>query len=1563
MRRFCRYVVVFFLLVLLGGAAAADGAVPAMTVKGLTEGIVLEFNEAPDIRVYVPDGATGLMVEAERIATPDGSPANPEEDRREWGEWFDHYRLAPCVEISGKRFYDWGTWRVTARYTMDEYGDDVDPGQDLTWTELASLDVTVLNWQERMDAPSVSLSSVSVSRGEWLRVTLSRFQHQNEWYWYELSRMDETSGEWGGWFMHTDVTLREGVTDTFTVPTLDLEAGTYRLWTRTEAVGWEDSGTYSTFIVSESGSFPDGIALSTPSVPAGVSVDINLACAGAEGLRVEAELEEDPFWGMDPAETEGDRAAWRPDFDVPGTYHLTLTAWEGEESWTVGSATLTVTAEDCLADPVYSGFPGLLQGQQDLSGTLILDSRTERYGVTVNYCPDDGDWVTLYSSYTEAQHPEAETFSLPAALFAQEGRYRVRVHTEAAGLSSTGNEYWLVRTASGTGSVTLKINGSTEDLTLNASENAWIEVTAPTATAVRVLLGDRWEYLGDPEQYRFDWRFGAGDYAVTAQITEDEPVWRSESFDWGSFRWEELNWGACSDAVKVHAKAENGRLDAPVISLTDNTVERGQWLTGSVTGQDRGERYWSKVRKLWKNEWGDTESQDLIDVDWTGEYEFRVPIVSLEPGIYYLTVHADAIGWKDAERSVPFTVTDSVLPMDAPALYFAKDSILTGQDITFYAYAPGADRMIVDVSWDADLNWQNHYEDNDEWNSWGWSCSESGTYVFTLSAWQGQQSLGTAEYTLQVSAPYGTLDQPQPEGVPSSMTAGSGIQGTVTIDSRADGAGIHLNYCPEDGWWDTVYEAWQPASGTGNVALSLPGEAFTRPGIYRLEIHVSALGYNGGHAYRQILVTEGEMQERLELIVNGGSGEDVYLHQNLPLTFLAPESVTAFRLFSSARDRWEYIARTEETFEWYWGFHEPGIETLIVQGTEDTSVTAWLDAHGNMDGFDWSQVSWTMTSGEVQVYVIKYGDLEAPNVSFPEGTTVARGQMLVLELEPVANAYSYGVQVRRADDDEGRWLVDMDYPLTETTRISVPTDGLEGGDYIVQIDPRCYGWHGDSVGYPFTVTQDGSWTGDPVFRVTPAEILTREEITFSVYAPGAEEVVLRSENEDWFRAWGESLTDHVMLNWAKTYRLEAWARYGEDWTQIGETAEVQVTAPYGSVGLSAEAPAKLRTSEDLVIQASCDFRGTNGTVSCYVRPIGGETFEPDIQAEWDEDGVHRITWQVSAGNLPVGPCFVTILAYPGAPGYEIAVYDTTVDVSEGDLEAVLTASPNPASIFDDVEVSLSVPGATAVGIYADAFGEAWIYDLGSSLHEAWTMWDEGEAFFYGVYTTEDVNPDEPGFRWEDVHWEGVSNSVLVTVNPPSGELEELDVVLESTSIQRGKKLKVTILNENPGLEVSYGATLLKAGDETAVYPWNGTDEGNDHVIHVNTMVSESGDYILRVSANAHGCRPKMKDLPVTITEAALTVLKLPAGLKTIEEEALAGTAAQKIVIPEGVTVIASGAFTDCPNLVELVLPPGISSFDADALGTSGPVYVFGQADGYLEAYAETVRNLVLIPTR
>ena len=357
--------------------------------------------------------------------------------------------------------------------------------------------------------------------------------------------------------------------------------------------------------------------------------------------------------------------------------------------------------------------------------------------------------------------------------------------------------------------------------------------------------------------------------------------------------------------------------------------------------------------------------------------------------------------------------------------------------------------------------------------------------------------------------------------------------------------------------------------------------------------------------------------------------------------------------------------------------------------------------------------------------------------------------------------------------------------------------------------------------------------------------------------------------------------------------------------------------------------------------------------------MNGKQQEYHFLEERQEDGSYTAVWQVDANTLEPGVYTITGYVFPGSQGYALGIAEQVITVSAGQPAGRLTVGKTEAEVFENVEVTVEVPGATAVGVH-DGWG--WTCAAGDTMTDLWTMWDEGYYVFYGRYTTEEINPEAPGFDWENVNWEGFTNAETVLVNPPLGTLEEPQFSVTETSVERGDEFLVKVTSRYVGVEnVSFGAHLIPLGEEFSDLPWSGADE--DQVIRVSTLEAEPGEYWLEVSANAVRWRGSAKKIKVTVTPraAAATVLNLPSGLTEIETEAFAGMSAEKVIVPPGVIRIRDRAFADCPNLKEMELPKGIA-FEGKPLEGCGPVYVFGPAGSWLEAFAEETEGLYFIPT-
>jgi Leucine-rich repeat (LRR) protein len=79
---------------------------------------------------------------------------------------------------------------------------------------------------------------------------------------------------------------------------------------------------------------------------------------------------------------------------------------------------------------------------------------------------------------------------------------------------------------------------------------------------------------------------------------------------------------------------------------------------------------------------------------------------------------------------------------------------------------------------------------------------------------------------------------------------------------------------------------------------------------------------------------------------------------------------------------------------------------------------------------------------------------------------------------------------------------------------------------------------------------------------------------------------------------------------------------------------------------------------------------------------------------------------------------------------------------------------------------------------------------------------------------------------------------------------------------------------------------------------------------------------------------------------------LPAAMKTLEEEALAGCAFRAVRIPEGAVKIGSRAFAGSPNLEYVYIPESVTEIAADAFdGVPACLTIIGAAGSAAESYA------------
>ena len=1511
-------------------------------------------NERIRFTVEAP-GATAV-----RLVQDDGNELRTEQI------WEGQYSNTVCLEQEW--MFQEGTYVFLAQARYDSYGDTNlwdDPWENSAESGRITLTVTS---RGLLPEPSAAWTGENTASGlNWLRVQITQPMNMGEWYWADIG-IPKTNGD-VEWFDQ----MHFAEDNTLAFPAARFDPGYYAMDVFAGAYGYQNRPARLYFTVTMPGqAMPEGLMLSRDTVSAGESLEIAGYVPGAEELRFVIRKNQDPTW-TDRQERGGPLGTLEKyRFPDPGEYTVTLYVWDGENDLEVCSELVTVgtAAEGKLSRPVFADLPAVLEPGEGLAGTVLLDERATDCGIRLEYCPENADWQEIFRTDRTVENGQT-ALDLPAALFTRSGRYRLQIWTSAAFLQQEDADYWFLQQETG-GQIAMTVNGGDSDIaSWPSSSDLVIRAEAPGATALRLLWNGEWNYQ-DCFGGSVEWRMGLGngDYVFVVQMTDAEPMWREDGFDWGSFRWESLGWSAVSNTVRVHVESPNGAKTEPAVTLSAESLPRGEMLTIMVEPQGSDEWYWMDILQLKENDGGtDFHWENIGHRDFGNDPVLRLSTLALEEGEYYLQIGIDGEGWDGKQTLRRFTVLEAEGDLPEAALEFSRETMQANESVDVTAYALGCEHFVLEIRRDGDPNWRDGRDDwGEDTYTWGWGCGSGGEYTFILYYWlPGDTEARSLSSRFTVTSD-GALEAPEFTDVPAVLDMGSGFNGRFSAVDGAAWYSLGIRYS-ENGWdWEDVINEDRNASDPDANLLCFDGSVFSRPGAYRLWVSAAVPGKDNGYREAEILVTDpASLSDGLVLRVNGetdGSLVEAYLHQELRVTAEAPQNVTAVRVRCTTSG-WEYRSCREE-YAWTLGVHQGGESVFQVQASTDTAVLDWQDDHGSMEGFDWESLSFSMTGSPVIVNVIYYGDLEAPDMEFPNGTQVERGRMLAYRISPVEHGWGYGIQVRQVLPDgsaEDALLVDMQLEgLREPLLTALPTDMLEAGSYRLYVDPRCYGWHGDQRGYDFTVTEPEGWQDQPVFRSGKTEYLTQEPMIFSAYAPGASAMRLCSGglNNIWFEAEGDTLADRVVPYFDRVYQAMAYADYGDgEWVQIGDTLATTVTAPYGALDASMTAPETVRADASWSVSLTYDDLGTDGSAECYMEDREGNLQECLLLEEREENGRTTAVWQVEANTLEPGVYTVSGYAIPGRQGYAPGTAEQWITVSPGDPAGTLTVDKTEADPFEDVEVTVHVPGATAVGIHEDGWG--WICRTGDTMTEGYPMWNDGLHVFYGRYTYDEIDPEAPGFDWENVHWEGFTNAEAVLVHPPLGTLEEPQFMVSATEAERGDVFEVTVTSVYEGVEdVVFGAHLIPAEDESFGLPWFGPDV--DGIIRVSTAEAAPGAYILEVSANAVKWMGSGKRIRVTVKPVAeaVTVLQLPAGLTCIEAEAFAGTGAEKIIVPRGVTRIENRAFADCPNLKLLELPEGIT-FEGKPLEGTRPVFVYGAPGSYLEAYAEEVEGLYFIP--
>ena len=1072
----------------------------------------------------------------------------------------------------------------------------------------------------------------------------------------------------------------------------------------------------------------------------------------------------------------------------------------------------------------------------------------------------------------------------------------------------------------------LTVNGSPVSASVDFNGTPNICICAPGATAVRILA-DRLYQDDNPKSWsRYFDRYEAapvmeengmrmfdqGTWLITAAYTLDDYE------DGTDLEEAPLNWISIGEGVTVQVRPYLSRLSPPDAYLSADAVPRGGLVTVTVSSfQHKGEWYWMDLeKKTLENGW---EMLDHIDTPIQEDLcsSFSLDTSALDPGDYRLWFRCEAVSYEDAGVYLPFTVEAAPLP-EMPVLRLSQSQALTSQDIRLYAYAPGAEYVSCDITWERYDNWYESRSGDGEHNIWTFSSSDSGTFTLTLKAWQGEVVYAAESVTLTLDAPYGELDDPVIQDVPGVLSAGEGINGSFIPDERANEYHIELYYCPEEGERESIAFLFRRKNEAFSTSLSFPGGLFARPGMYSLLVHEHRTGWEGGHAERRFLVVAGDADEGFEV-----SKQNALTREGISYQAYA-RGAGAIRVVCGADLCGE---EDGEAISGFIDFDEPG----------DYELKAIVP-----DGDGWRVVGEPALIHVTAPYGALDAEITSPAFVSPEGIAD-----VTVTWHTQGKACRYEVRLNSQDWEE--------LPL-ETVSFAESGGGTAVGVYRIRGEdlpadaPAIIEavLRPDEPGYLVTrirgeiAAMAGTVAGE--VSVSQSTVLRCEEAYVTVDVPGATALyVYRGEGR-----WEGFAGSHAEASWPFFQVGEnlVYARYTTEaiadpenvdyssltWTGCTPAASVRVI----TLGKLARPD---YTLENEIVKRGEPFRFTINTLQGH-----DEWYTAALRDMDGRDVVGNCFWDAYSRTVTVETAAaVSDLYYldlwNDAIGYESGGIRLFVAVEEAEEGLCVSLPQAPILTQKMYSVSAYAEGAERITMTLEdrEQGEAPPFTI-MRQGEVFSAYMSFESFACRRHVTVTA-------YYADEHTDVYEEDITVTA--PYGLLPNPTLCMEAPWTE-GEDLHFSV---DAAMAPFIVVEIEDRRTENMIY----SDEWANYGSWTYTIPADAftpGHPVnITVYSAAEGYNNNKTLFWMAMLPEAPTVLRLPSALTQVEEEGFAGCAFQKIIIPETVTAIADRAFADCPNILAVEIEDGAAGISVNAFEGAGPFMIYGEEGSAAESYA------------
>lgn len=1248
-----------------GGESVPEGRELSFNINGSTDDQTFPCGEDFEIRISAPEAVNVRVFRGEEYDN-----LNEREDWRD--EYWDDEQQQTVVEgwsthPEDIHYEDSHGWPVSFMFWAEVQYDG-----DGTWYRSNAVRLTITS-NGFIDAPATVTAPDSVTRGDYLPVTVSGLDERANWVNAFLMSAtgdnDDRIGEYD-----TDHLNRDGDT-TLSIPTAEAPAGSYRLVVESGAEGYQSTACIAWVTVQERPGDEPELVFNLGKAP-GKDGKIHLAPHERLEYNVFLTKVDDNNYDdygykysrgvalyIDGEEEEKHEYAsiiteeWQDDRN--GEQVFQAFAWkdssEDESEWLRSEPVTVVVDGPELAVPEIQVSPAFFPEQEGFDGVDVaikIENDVEWYNVFVEDVTDEDGYKVWeedidVNEIAESIEDGSYTYTIPAQhydgkpVFEANRVYNIRVSAMAYGRSTNDTDTRALALVEPNPNTTMTVEDETEAASVAAHTRYRVRIECEGADTFEFFNGEEWEEvhhgddMNDEEREQivdgdgvcefYAWTGDSGTYALSYRVKT-----AATDEDW------------TQGPVVTLNVTSNDAIDAPDLEGVDipETVTRGETLVIEIpeTMDTReGQEYGAHLIAA-NGDWGEY-------FHWDSEARTITMYTAQRPeGEYRLRLQTFAPGY-DTNASY---ANVTVLPGEEGQIYFSLDreETETCEDNTARVYIPGVNWFELYIREDGD---QVGHIDGDN-GVIEFSRGHSGDYHVYVKTYFPSHDGGEGEYKesdeilWHVSAANGQLDRVIIDA-PAVIAEGSDLTFSVAGSDNAENWGIDLR-CRDQYGDEPIYHVDQPGEYTVPYSYNREdyncegGEVTLGEQIYTISAYVSARGYED--TYQEVVLAVANEDEAISIAIldqdgnevdlNATDGEDedagVWSGRDYKVRVSGVSDIYRVRLYNgNGSEYWDIWPQDTEdgsvTFPDYdgWWSSDGGKHNLLVQTYNE---------NGELFG----------TAG-LSVTVQSHGTMNPPDVGIDEGReTVVRGDYLQLFVNDGDNGQGYWMNAR--GKDENGYVSDIFGMPGQIGENLLPTVRLlpdETYTVDVSVGKKC--WDGNCTTLTFNVVEPED--GELKLTVPNADDMwVNDPVQASLYAPGASSCWIEGDGAfDSGKGEYASGTEYAIINEddgrAASHPgialLTGYAEYtdedGNIETKQTDTVEIEVHS-LGRVGLPIiNAPEALKPDDEALTfsigysdlpeipedwEGWEDFDFQNG-YSWHVSMLDGDG---DFHADWEE---------------------------------------------------------------------------------------------------------------------------------------------------------------------------------------------------------------------------------------------------------------------------------------------------------------------------------------------------------